>query len=469
MKFKLSQFSTRITDTPDKGQHLLYNTRTRGLVGIDDNGWRLLCELPAIPSDAQRKSWLSALAKRGFIVPQELDEGESYVQRLERAKGNTDRLHVTLSLIQGCNFGCGYCYQGGNQSTHDGSKITEDGTDGSIQTDEIRTFLKGQCEDRAVKRLFFTAYGGEPLLNKPALIDIAKSMQAYCHQNDIQWMFDMVSNGSLLTRKTVVELKQLGFCQVQITIDGNRETHNQSRPWLNPNDNPKAREIGTYDIIMGNLQRWAGLIHTNVLCVVSESNLPAAHELIDTLANLGLAEKRVRMIFSPISPTYDSETVSQTAQNFADNPDLLKAELKVIDAITQLQIHAAERGLIDDLRPKATWCSVIRANGENITITPDGKIYSCALFIGRDDEHSTGHIRNNDRGGMDARMQAFKYPDPCLRCEYLPICANCRADALSTTGDLLGANSQKERFERIVPKLIKAHYTQQHAQVTISR
>ena len=307
---------------------------------------------------------------------------------------------------------------------------------------------------RDVKRLYFTAYGGEPLLNKPALLEIVSAMQTYCQQREIRWSFGMVSNGSLLNRKTVLELKKYGFAQVQITIDGNKETHDASRPWRSV----KGEEVSTYDIIMGNLESWAGVIHTDVLCVVSESNIDAAHELIDTLARKGLAKKHIRMKFSPISPTYDDETLEAVTQNFADNPDLLKAELEIIDAITKLQIHAAQRGLIDDLRPRGTWCNVIRANGQNVTITPDGKIYSCALFIGRNEKYDTGHISKNARGGLDNLMKTFSYPDECKRCTYLPICANCRADSLEKTGDILGANSHKARFEVMLPQIIQAHY-----------
>ncbi|MBI1930360.1 radical SAM protein, partial [Candidatus Poribacteria bacterium] len=270
---------------------------------------------------------LHALAKKGFIVPQDADEGELYIQGLSQAKDHTEHLHVTLSLIQKCNLGCWYCYQGGDNSTHDGSKITKKGFGDNVKTAEIIAFLQSQCEERNVKRLHFTAYGGEPLLNKPALLEIVKAMQTYCKQEEIQWSFDMVSNGSLLNRKTVLELKQYGFVKVQITIDGNRETHNQSRVWRNP----KGVVIGTYDLIMENLEQWAGLIRTDVLCVVSQSNLDAAHELINTLADKGLAKKHVRMMFSPISPTYDVLTLEETVQHVADHPEVLTEILNIIE------------------------------------------------------------------------------------------------------------------------------------------
>ena len=454
MELKLSQFTVPLHDYPNPGDHLLYNTLTRAIVKIDNHGWSLLEGLPGMPAGDHLRDRLIPLGKAGFVVPKSADEGELFARRRDRAKDNTDHLNVTLSLVQSCNFGCGYCYQGGPSTTHDGGKITQEGIEGSIKSGAIIEFLKSECEARQVKRLDFTAYGGEPLLNKPALLEIVSAMQPYCQGQGIKWRFGMVSNGSLLNKKTVLELKQYAFGFVQITIGGNKETHNASRPWKSA----KGKGVSTYDVIMRNLEGWAGLIHTDVLCVVSESNIDAAHELIEALADKGYAEKRVRMKFGPISSTYDDATVAHVTQHYAENPALLKAEIEMADAITKLAIHAAQRGLGDDLRPSPVWCAVIRANGQNITITPDGKIYSCALFIGRDEHYETGHISTRERGGLDTLMKGFEYPDDCKKCTYLPICANCRAESLSTTGDILGANSQKERFDLIVPQLVKAHY-----------
>ena len=77
---------------------------------------------------------------------------------------------------------------------------------------------------------------------------------------------------------------------------------------------------------MRNLDRWAGLITTDVLCVVSKSNIDAAHELIDTLAEKSYAKKRVRMLFSPISPTYDDATIAQVGDT--QHPKLLESEMR---------------------------------------------------------------------------------------------------------------------------------------------
>ena len=104
--------------------------------------------------------------------------------------------------------------------------------------------------------------------------------------------------------------------------------------------------------------------------------------------------------------------------------------------------------MIDDRRPSGAWCAVIRANGQDVAITPDGTIYSCALFIGRDEKYETDHVAKPERGGLDTSLKQFDYPDECKKHPYLPICANYRAKALS----------QKARYDLTLPKVIKAHY-----------
>lgn len=76
---------------------------------------------------------------------------------------------------------------------------------------------------------------------------------------------------------------------------------------------------------------------------------------------------------------------------------------------------------------------------------------SCALFIGRDEKYETDHVAKPERGGLDTSLKQFDYPDECKKNPYLPICANFRAKALSQTGDILGANSQKTRYDLTLP------------------
>ena len=282
---KLSQFTVVVNDYPKPDQHLLYNTLSRALTQVDKTEWDVLQNLSQdVPIDGQAGATLEPLRDQGFLVPKELKEGEQFLEYLNRSpdqKGG--EVSVTLlTNLQRCPLACGYCYQ---QGTHDGERLEGD------LSDECLAFIKGQCEKVEAERLFISYYGSELLSNLKAIVSTARELKQFCEEKEIRFRFGMVTSGVLLTRKVIETLRPLGFSQVQITIDGNQQTHDASRPFQSGK--------GTYTTIMKNLAEYAGLIRTDVLCVLDESRVNAAYELIDTLADSGYAERRVsRNVFA---------------------------------------------------------------------------------------------------------------------------------------------------------------------------
>ena len=440
---KLSQFTVVVNDYPKTDQHLLYNTLSRALIQVDKTEWDVLQNLSKdVPTEHQWHTIIEPLRSQGFLVPKELKEGEQFLEYLNRSpdeKGG--EVSVTLlTNLQRCPLACGYCYQ---QGTHDGERLEGD------LSDECLAFIKGQCEKVEAERLFISYYGSEPLSNLKAIVSTATELKQFCGEQGIRFCFEMVTSGVLLTRKIVETLRPLGFVQAQITVDGNQGTHDASRPFQSGK--------GTYTTIMKNLNEYAGLIGTEVLCVLDESRVNAAYELIDTLADSGYAKRRVSVKFSPVMETKDNETIA-ASQLYIDEGQKMAAEKELLVEIAKLSIYAAERGLFEDLLPRHTWCAMQRHDGRNFTLEPSGKLYTCTTFIGRDAKYEAGHI-SAGFGGIDTVLkESYQRSEKCLSCRYLPICADCRADALHQTGKITEANPKEEEYDLIVPELIKAHH-----------
>ena len=440
---KLSQFTVVVNDYPKPDQHLLYNTLSRALTQVDKTEWDVLQNLSQdVPIDGQAGATLEPLRDQGFLVPKELKEGEQFLEYLNRSpdqKGG--EVSVTLlTNLQRCPLACGYCYQ---QGTHDRERLEGD------LSDECLAFIKGQCEKVEAERLFISYYGSELLSNLKAIVSTARELKQFCEEKEIRFRFGMVTSGVLLTRKVIETLRPLGFSQVQITIDGNQQTHDASRPFQSGK--------GTYTTIMKNLAEYAGLIRTDVLCVLDESRVNAAYELIDTLADSGYAERRVRVTFSPVMETNDNETIA-ASQLYADEDQKLQAGREILVEIAKLSIYAAERGLLEDLLPRQTWCAMQRHDGRNFTLEPSGKLYTCTTFIGQDATYEAGHISTGFGGIDNILKERYQRSEKCLSCRYLPICADCRADALHQTGKITEANPKEAEYDLIVPELIKAHH-----------
>ena len=440
---KLSQFTVVVNDYPETGQHLLYNTLSRGLIRVDKAEWEMLQNLLTdLPIEDQSRAFLEPFRDQGFLVPKELQEGEwflKYLNQFPDQKGG--EVSVTLlTNLQRCPLACGYCYQ---QGTHDGGRLEGD------LSDECLAFIKGQCEKVEAERLFISYYGSEPLSNLKAIVSTATELNRFCGEKGIHFRFGMVTSGVLLTREVVETLRPLGFVQAQITVDGNQQTHDASRPFQSGK--------GTYATIMKNLAEYAGLISTDVLCVLDESRVDAAYELIDTLADNGYAERRVRVKFSPVTEVNDNETIA-ALQLYIDEGQKMAAEREILVEIAKLSIYATKRGLFEDLLPKHTWCAMQRHDGRNFTLEPSGKLYTCPVFIGRDAKYEAGSI-SEGFGGIDTVLkESYQRSEQCLSCRYLPICADCRVDALHQTGEITDANPKEAEYDLIMPELIKAHY-----------
>ena len=365
---KLSQFTVVVNDYPETGQHLLYNTLSRALIQVDTADWNVLQNLSKdVPIEPQERTLLKPLRDQGFLVPKEIKEGERFLEYLNQSPNQKGgEVSVTLlTNLQRCPLACGYCYQ---QGTHAGGRLEGD------LSDECIAFIKGQCEKVEAERLFISYYGSEPLSNLKAIVSTATELKQFCGEKGIHFRFGMVTSGVLLTRAVVETLCPLGFTQVQITVDGNQQTHDASRPFQSGK--------GTYATIMKNLAEYAGLISTDVLCVLDESRVNAAYELIDTLADNGYAERRVRMTFSPVMEPSDNKTIA-ASQLYVDEGQKMAAEREMLVEIAKLSIYAAERGLFEDLLPKHTWCAMQRHDERNFTLEPSGKLYTCPIFIGR--------------------------------------------------------------------------------------
>lgn len=324
------------------------------MVEVDKAGWNMLQNLSqGLPSDAPSQTFLKRLQEQGFLVAKSIHEGERYLFALRHStlRPGGEFSVTLLTNLQRCPLACGYCYQKG---THTGGRL-----EGEV-SEACLSFIKGQCVKLAVERLFISYYGSEPLSNVKAMVSTATALKGFCQEKGIRFHFGMVTSGVLLTRKVVKKLLPLGFVQAQITIDGNQQTHDASRPFQNGK--------GTYALIMKNLKEYAGLIHTDVLCVVDESRVQAAYELMDTLAEGGYAKKLVRMVFSPVMPTLETPSRPAAPHDVSDG-HIAIAERNIHVELAKLKIYAAQKGLVDDLRPELAWCAMQRHDGRHLVLT----------------------------------------------------------------------------------------------------
>ena len=419
MRYKPSQFNVLIRDYPEKGSHLVYNTLSRAIVQLSDEGLEALME----PSRGDRRL-VEGLVRLGMAVPEEVDEGKRFEKLFEEWRRSRRFLTLVVLTTLRCPMACVYCFE-------------RDVQDGSFMSDEVADELLGWVEGKleGVEALSVLFYGGEPLLNVRAIKRIGEGLSRICGERGVRFGFGIVTGGTLLSERLVGELKGIGLRWVQVTLDGDKEAHDRRRPYKDGR--------GTFDEIMDNLSRIAGKVGIRISCNVDRSNLEGAYRLVDLLSSLGYAGRGVRMSFGRLCSDLEGGLVS---------PNLSQGERD------RLVIYAAERGFIRDLRPPHKICAMLR-RGTHLVVNTNGEMYSCPLFIGRGEEFIVGGLGGEHAGGAHEKLEGFELPEECLRCGYAPICGGgCRYDALVGTGDIAGLVCERGRFDVSVPTLIKAHY-----------
>lgn len=155
-------------------------------------------------------------AERGYLTSEE-DEKRAfklaYLNFIEEREGDETQLFFVPNYS--CNFACSYCYQEGYEPVKQ-----------VLNIDIIDSFFDYVKKEFAGKPKYITVFGGEPLLpgqNQRTLIThfIKKA-------NEAKLDLAFVTNGYTLT-EYIDLLKTASIREIQITLDGTQEIHDNRR------------------------------------------------------------------------------------------------------------------------------------------------------------------------------------------------------------------------------------------------
>ena len=130
---------------------------------------------------------------------------------------------VELFISHACNFRCRYCYERGNDSIanrHMPPAVARQAVDFAV------------ARSGSLRRVNFTFFGGEPLLNMDGLRFVVDHARKRCRAAGKRARFAVVTNGSRVNEQTAAFLRDNGFA-VTLSFDGPPEVHNRMRPFAN--------------------------------------------------------------------------------------------------------------------------------------------------------------------------------------------------------------------------------------------
>jgi uncharacterized protein len=144
---------------------------------------------------------------------------------------------LVLEVAQTCNLRCSYCYAGGG--SYGGAP--------RLMRPELARRAARHLVDASGgrKRVTLVLFGGEPLLNFPAIEAAVSEAEAAANESGKELVVSLTTNGTRFTPETLCFLREHRV-GISVSIDGPRDVHDANRRY------PGRTDGGTYaDVVQG--------------------------------------------------------------------------------------------------------------------------------------------------------------------------------------------------------------------------
>lgn len=344
---------------------------------------------------------------------------------------------LCLHIAHDCNLRCTYCFAGSGNF----------GADRSLMSVEVGRraidFLIANSGNRRNSEIDF--FGGEPLMNFAVVKEIVKYGREQAARHDKHFKFTLTTNALLLDDEVIQYLNDNNI-SVVLSLDGRPEVHDHMRP--------DCGGCGSYARVQPRISR-----------------------LIASRNNEGYY---VRGTFTRFNPDFDADVLHMADLGYNQlsvEPVVGNGEAYAFTEHDLPEIYAAYDRLVDvylarrkegkpfnffhfNLDINHGPCVAKRLAGcgaghEYFAVTPDGALYPCHQFVGRD-EFKMGDLWQGlvkrDLSQQFRRTHIFNKQD-CPDCWARYYCSGgCHANAFAFNNDItlpykLGCEIQRYRLE----------------------
>ena len=346
---------------------------------------------------------------------------------------------VCLNIIHACNLRCKYCFA--DEGEYNGHK-------GKMSLETAKNAI-----DYVVKRsgprknIEIDLFGGEPTM----MMDTIKEIIAYARENEAKWnkriRFTMTTNATLLTDE-MMDYMDKELENIILSIDGRKEVNDKVRIRFDGK--------GSYDQILPNIKK-----------MVAKRDKNKAHTVRGTFTreNLDFYEDVKMMVDEGFREISIEPVVLEDGHPLAlrkeDLPKIFESYDKLYDELVQKKAEGKEFNFYHfkvDLNGGP--CVYKRISGcgagfEYVAITPQGEVYPCHQFVGKE-EYKLGSIYddsyNADLGMSFKKAHIYNKPK-CRNCWARFYCSGgCQANNIAFNNDInnpydIGCQMQKKRIE----------------------
>jgi uncharacterized protein len=393
--FKPSSYN--VVTPISSGSFVLFNTRTGRALEISEER-KVQYEQFSIGGLLDGE-FITFLAATEFALQDDVDEVLLIKTKYHKAIDAVRKLSVTVGLTESCNFRCGYCYQGHETRQYDDAI--------AVSFKEVLERLNGE----GYNSLHVNWFGGEPLLRLDLLSKLSEMARKICQASDKAFTQFITTNGSLLTAEKFIALDELGVSQYQITLDGPKEFHDETRPRKGGKSSYQSVLDGCKSVIGGGCQL---IVRMNLSRPISDS----IDDLLDDLVAVGCSRKNTAI---HIVRAIDHEN-GLVNDFYYSNEEFAHVWVKCLAKVKS-------RGFsIPHVLPLPYNCSF--DSGKTIYINHEGRYGSCSSIPSKKQNNKivtdfvpirfvTGPYEVDH--GVQKRSDSF-FDSNCKKCNFLPSC-----------------------------------------------
>lgn len=341
--------------------------------------------------EEELKAWLK---DNNFILDKDTDESKDIIARNREAVFG-GMYHLIINPTLECNFRCWYCYE-----NHHKGHMSE-ATVNNLKKYIDRLIESGQCNEG----MHLSWFGGEPLLYFEKIVyPLSLYVKNKMKEAGLPYRNGATTNGYLINKKIISLFDEIDFRSFQITLDGDRETHNNTR---------KSAKTSSFDTIIGNvidicrdLREASVILRINYTDEIIKKDFGKILDIIPQ--NI---RQHIQVSFHRVWQTMDKATDNNTY---------------LIDNIHKLRDMGLKVITNNIYSPKRTHaCYADRYNFAHINY--DGNVYKCTAQD-YSEEYAVGKLSDKGEidwkpGILDRMHERANFENKmCLECKKLPLC-----------------------------------------------
>src|SRR5205085_590271 len=258
-----------------------------------------------------------------------------------------------------------------------------------------------------------------------------------------KFTWSCTTNGIGLTREFVERMLAFAEGSFKVTLDGDRETHDQMRVYRNGR--------GTFDEIFENVVACAPLVRIHVGGNFLPDQKDSFEKLLDRIEAAGLRGKLAGMHFKPIVDTQKSKPSCTGCDDKQESQVLVQLNKSIEKSGLGIKRLGGNETLEALLGP----CELHWKN--NYTIDPEGRVYKCPAVAGLPGLE-VANVASSQAEKI-APLVALRPWEQCGDCSYLPVCVGgCLGGKYLKTGRTDEVACKKNQFELSFREAIVRRY-----------